>query len=131
MHDRISVNGICFIDSSFRNIPSFREQAGLWRELGVRRVSLIADLLEKEGVAAAQDALASGDDLRRLYDLVVFPGHTEYVSQHAYDVVERYLVDGITPAKDLTCPGLPLPAPGDAQRNSLSTARQYATQLGW
>jgi hypothetical protein len=36
------------------------------------------------------DALASGDDLRRLYDLVVFPGHTEYVSQHAYDVVERY-----------------------------------------
>ena len=36
------------------------------------------------------DALTSGDDLRRLYDLVVFPGHTEYVSQHAYDVVERY-----------------------------------------
>jgi hypothetical protein len=36
------------------------------------------------------DALPSGDDLRRAYDLVVFPGHTEYVSQHAYDVVERY-----------------------------------------
>jgi hypothetical protein len=36
------------------------------------------------------EAIASGDDLRRLYDLVVFPGHTEYVTEHAYDVVERY-----------------------------------------
>ena len=36
------------------------------------------------------DAIPSGDELRRAYDLVVFPGHTEYVAQHAYDVVERY-----------------------------------------
>ena len=36
------------------------------------------------------DAVASGDELRKAYDLVVFPGHTEYVAQHAYDVVERY-----------------------------------------
>ena len=36
------------------------------------------------------DTFATGDDLRRLYDLVVFPGHTEYVTTHAYDVVERY-----------------------------------------
>jgi hypothetical protein len=36
------------------------------------------------------EAIPSGDDLRRLYDLVVFPGHTEYVTEHAYDVVERY-----------------------------------------
>jgi len=32
----------------------------------------------------------TGDALRRAYDLVVFPGHSEYVTQHAYDVVERY-----------------------------------------
>ena len=32
----------------------------------------------------------SGDDLRALYDLVVFPGHSEYMTGHAYDVVERY-----------------------------------------
>ena len=32
----------------------------------------------------------SGDELRRLYDLVVFPGHTEYVTEHAYDVVQRF-----------------------------------------
>ncbi len=31
-----------------------------------------------------------GDALRAAYDLVVFPGHTEYVTWHAYDVIERY-----------------------------------------
>ena len=36
------------------------------------------------------EAFPSGDDLRRLYDLVVFPGHSEYMTAHAYDVVERY-----------------------------------------
>jgi hypothetical protein len=36
------------------------------------------------------DALANGDELRRAYDLVVYPGHTEYVTTHEYDVVERF-----------------------------------------
>ena len=36
------------------------------------------------------DVVPNGDELRRLYDLVVFPGHTEYVTSHAYDVVERF-----------------------------------------
>jgi len=36
------------------------------------------------------EAFASGDELRSLYDLVVFPGHSEYVTEHAYDVVERF-----------------------------------------
>jgi hypothetical protein len=47
------------------------------------------------------------------------------------DVVERYLVDGIPPAKDLSCPGIPLPEPGGATGNPLAKARQLATQLGW
>jgi pimeloyl-ACP methyl ester carboxylesterase len=47
------------------------------------------------------------------------------------DIVESYLVDGVTPAKDLTCPGVPLPAPGDGTQKSLATARQLATRLGW
>jgi hypothetical protein len=34
--------------------------------------------------------IGSGDALRRAYDLVVFPGHEEYVSQHVYDVARRY-----------------------------------------
>ncbi|WP_312877683.1 alpha/beta hydrolase [Lentzea indica] len=47
------------------------------------------------------------------------------------DIVERYLVDGVTPAKDLTCQGVPLPAPGGTAGNPLAKARQLATQLGW
>jgi hypothetical protein len=36
------------------------------------------------------DAMKSGDELRQLYDLVVFPGHTEYETAHAYDVMQRF-----------------------------------------
>lgn len=32
----------------------------------------------------------TGDALRNTYDLVVFPGHEEYVTQHAYNVIERF-----------------------------------------
>jgi hypothetical protein len=45
-----------------------------------------ADYLSDEDL----ERLASGDDLARLYDLVVFSGHEEYVTQHIYDVTERY-----------------------------------------
>jgi pimeloyl-ACP methyl ester carboxylesterase len=47
------------------------------------------------------------------------------------DIVERYLVDGVPPAKDLSCPGVPLPEPGGTTGNALVQARQLATQLGW
>jgi hypothetical protein len=36
------------------------------------------------------DAVASGDVLARRYDLVVFPGHEEYATEHMYDVIRRY-----------------------------------------
>src|SRR2546428_2819516 len=36
------------------------------------------------------DGVASGDELARRYDLVVFPGHEEYVTRHEYDVIQRY-----------------------------------------
>jgi hypothetical protein len=32
----------------------------------------------------------NGDALARAYDLIVFPGHEEYVTQRAYDLVQRY-----------------------------------------
>ena len=35
-------------------------------------------------------SVATGDELAAAYDLVVFPGHHEYVTTHEYDVVERY-----------------------------------------
>jgi hypothetical protein len=30
------------------------------------------------------------DELARAYDLIVYPGHTEYVTQREYDAIERY-----------------------------------------
>jgi hypothetical protein len=36
------------------------------------------------------ERVASGDDLARLYDLIVFSGHEEYVTTHIYDVTQRY-----------------------------------------
>ncbi|GGM81005.1 peptidase [Lentzea pudingi] len=47
------------------------------------------------------------------------------------DVVERYLVDGVVPAKDLSCPGIPLPEPGQSTGNPLAKARELAVRLGW
>jgi hypothetical protein len=36
------------------------------------------------------DAVRAGDELARRYDLLVFPGHEEYVTQHELDVVTQY-----------------------------------------
>jgi hypothetical protein len=36
------------------------------------------------------ESFADGAALRAAYDLIVFPGHEEYVTTHAYDVVEQY-----------------------------------------
>jgi hypothetical protein len=36
------------------------------------------------------DGIATGDELAHRYDLVVFPGHEEYVTRHEYDVIEQY-----------------------------------------
>ena len=52
----------------------------------VRQTGKMPDFLAEDDL----EAFPSGDELRRLYDLVVFPGHTEYVTQQAYDVVQRF-----------------------------------------
>ena len=36
------------------------------------------------------EAFGSGDELRRLYDLIVFPGHSEYMTERAYDLITRF-----------------------------------------
>jgi N,N-dimethylformamidase beta subunit-like protein len=36
------------------------------------------------------ELIGSGDDLAKAYDLVVFPGHTEYVTRHEFDIVQRF-----------------------------------------
>jgi hypothetical protein len=52
----------------------------------LNRTGRAVDVLSDDDV----DAVASGEELARRYDLVVFPGHEEYVTRHAYDVIERY-----------------------------------------
>ena len=36
------------------------------------------------------DQVATGDELAQRYDLIIFSGHEEYVTQHIYDVTQRY-----------------------------------------
>ena len=52
----------------------------------IRQTGKTPDFLAEDDL----EAFPNGDELRRLYDLVVFPGHTEYVTEHAYDVVQRF-----------------------------------------
>ena len=53
-----------------------------WLEKSRREPDILAD--------DDLEAIPSGDELRRHYDLVVFPGHSEYLTAPAYDVVERF-----------------------------------------
>ena len=45
-----------------------------------------ADYLTDEDL----EQVATGDDLAQRYDLIIFSGHEEYVTQHIYDVTQRY-----------------------------------------
>jgi hypothetical protein len=36
------------------------------------------------------ESIRTAEELIRLYDLVVFPGHTEYVTRHEYDLIRNY-----------------------------------------
>lgn len=65
--------------------PRFRGyDRGFLRWLALRKLDV--DFLADDDL----ERVASGDRLARLYDLIVFPGHEEYVTTHAYDVVERF-----------------------------------------
>lgn len=57
-----------------------------WLAYTHRRVDFLSD--------ADLDAVTSGDVLARRYRLIVFPGHEEYVTTHAYDIVERFRDEG-------------------------------------
>ena len=50
------------------------------------RSGLKADFLSEPDLTA----IANGRELAAGYDLIVFPTHTEYVTDHEYDVVEQY-----------------------------------------
>jgi hypothetical protein len=52
----------------------------------LNRTGKAVDFLSDDDV----ERFASGRALASAYDLLVFPGHAEYVTQRAYDLVERY-----------------------------------------
>ena len=52
----------------------------------LNRTGKQVDFLSDDDVESA----GTGDQLRRAYDLVVFPGHAEYVTTRGLDVIERY-----------------------------------------
>jgi len=65
--------------------PHFRgyDEGFIWW-LGLHHEQV--DVLAHEDIARVR----TGAELKRLYDLVVFPGHEEYVTPHAYAVVQHY-----------------------------------------
>jgi hypothetical protein len=56
---------------------------GFLRWLERRRIE--ADFLAEDDLERS-----TGSRLARAYDLIVFPGHTEYVTPHAHDAITRY-----------------------------------------
>ncbi len=52
----------------------------------LNRTGKRVDFLSDDDLAA----VPSGGELARRYDLIVFPGHEEYVTEHEYDVIRRY-----------------------------------------
>jgi sugar phosphate isomerase/epimerase len=54
MHDRVSVNQICFLGEPIESV------VGQWRELGARRVSLVSGSLLGEELPATRAALGAG-----------------------------------------------------------------------
>jgi hypothetical protein len=53
-----------------------------WLAQTAKRVEFLTD--------ADLDRIANGDELARSYDLIVFPGHEEYATEHTYDAVQRF-----------------------------------------
>lgn len=51
MHDRVSVNALCFLGSTFMPLP-LAEVAGYWRDLRPHRVSFVGDLVAGDAEAA-------------------------------------------------------------------------------
>jgi sugar phosphate isomerase/epimerase len=55
MHERVSVNALCFMGTPLRELATY------WKQLDARRVSFITNVLFDEGLEAAEAALGTGD----------------------------------------------------------------------
>jgi hypothetical protein len=68
-----------------RGVPPHFRQYDLGFLHWLARSGREVDMLAQEDVEGV-----SGARLARLYDLIVFPGHHEYVTRHEFDAIERY-----------------------------------------
>jgi hypothetical protein len=64
------------------NFGQYEQDLFHWLARNDVRVDVLAD--------QDLDQIASGQELRRLYRMVVFEGHSEYATEHMYDVTEQY-----------------------------------------
>jgi sugar phosphate isomerase/epimerase len=71
MHDRISVNALCFLGTPLRELADY------WRELGARRLGLVTNLLFDEGMGAAEAALGTGDYKVEILSHQFLAGHLQ------------------------------------------------------
>jgi sugar phosphate isomerase/epimerase len=95
MHDRISINSICFPGASFQ------ELAGYWRALGARRVSLVSPQVTSEGLDAAQEALRSSDCRVETFMHPFLLGRPLEPTQHSWRAAREALDRAIDDARAL------------------------------
>ena len=63
-----------------------------WRRYDVGYLKFLQSTSRTPDMLADDDleAMPDGETLRRLYDLVVFPGHSEYMTERAYNVTRKF-----------------------------------------
>ncbi len=81
--DRPVVLGRPFLN---RGVPPYFARYDIAFQTWLARTHNTVDFLSESDLALVR----TGAKLANAYDLVVFPGHTEYVSDHEYDLIEQY-----------------------------------------
>jgi hypothetical protein len=69
-----------------RGVPPYFARYDIGFQTWLARTRKTVDFLAESDLSAVR----SGGDLAKAYDLVIFPGHTEYASRHEYDLIEQY-----------------------------------------
>jgi hypothetical protein len=69
-----------------RGVPPFFTRYDIGFQTWLARAHKTVDFLAESDL----DRVRTGADLARAYDLVVYPGHTEYVPDHEYNVIEQF-----------------------------------------
>jgi hypothetical protein len=68
-----------------RGVPPFYRRYDLAFLRWLHQTDRAPDVIAEEDLGRF-----TGEALRRSYDLVCFPGHTEYVTEHEYNVIEKF-----------------------------------------